>query len=246
MAEDRIIAKVEGKPVYFSQVMRTIAEMGEQGRELHSDEGFRQVGDELVHQELLLLDAKEKKLDADEEYQKAVAHMKEELLKQYAMNKLLRGVQPEEDELKEYYESHKDRFGGMKMKARHILVDSEEKAAEILEEIQGGRDFSEAAKEYSSCPSAKEGGHLGEFGPGQMVKEFDDIVQTAEIGVPVGPVKTQFGYHLILVDNRDQTVPSFEAVKEQVRQQYGLLKQQEVYINKTNELKKMYKVEKFQ
>ena len=79
-----------------------------------------------------------------------------------------------------------------------------------------------------------------------MVKEFDDIVQTAEIGVPVGPVKTQFGYHLILVDNRDQTVPSFEAVKKQVRQQYGLLKQQEVYINKMNELKKLYKVEKFQ
>lgn len=243
--EDKIIAEVEGKPIHYSQVIRTIAEMGEQGRNLHTEEGIRQVGDELVHQELLLLDAKKQNLQEDEEYKKALEHMKDELLKQYAMNRLLNEVQPEEEELQAYYESHRDRYVQNKMKASHILVESEEKAREILQEITDGRDFAEAAKEYSTCPSSEAGGSLGEFGPGQMVKEFDEAAQSAPIGVPTGPVNTQFGSHLILVEDRTEHTSTYDEVKDQIRQQYGLLKQQEVYLQKMAELKKQYKVETF-
>lgn len=243
--EDKIIAQVEGKPIYYSQVLRTIAEMGEQGRNLQTEEGIRQVGEELVHQELLLLDAKKNQLQDDTEYLQAVEHMKEELLKQYAMNRLLKDVQPEEEELQAYYDSHKDRYAQRKMKARHILVDTEDRANEILAEVNGGKDFSEAAKAYSKCPSAQEGGALGEFGPGQMVREFDEVAQTAEIGVPTGPVNTQFGSHLILVEDRKEHTPSLDEIKDQIRQQYGLLKQQETYLHKMHELKEEYKVETF-
>ena len=89
-----------------------------------------------------------------------------------------------------------------KASARHILVDSEDKCNELKAEIEGGKDFADVAKEHSSCPSGKSGGDLGEFSPGQMVKEFNDVVFSGEVGVIHGPVQTQFGYHLIDITNR--------------------------------------------
>ncbi len=86
--------------------------------------------------------------------------------------------------------------------ARHILVDSEEKCVELKGEIEGGADFADVAREHSSCPSGREGGALGEFGPGQMVKEFDDVVFSGDLNVVHGPVKTQFGYHLLEITER--------------------------------------------
>ncbi len=86
--------------------------------------------------------------------------------------------------------------------ARHILVDSEEKCNELKAEIEGGADFAEVAKQHSTCPSGQNGGELGEFSPGQMVKEFNDVVFSGEVGVIHGPVQTQFGYHLIDITNR--------------------------------------------
>ena len=86
--------------------------------------------------------------------------------------------------------------------ARHILVSTEEECQALKDQIEGGADFSDLAKKHSSCPSGKEGGDLGEFGPGQMVPEFDSVVFSAERGVVQGPVKTQFGYHLLEVTSR--------------------------------------------
>ena len=86
--------------------------------------------------------------------------------------------------------------------ARHILVDSEAKCNELKSEIEGGRDFAEVAREHSSCPSGKQGGELGTFGPGQMVPEFDKAVFEGDVGKVQGPVKTQFGYHLLEVTER--------------------------------------------
>ena len=87
-------------------------------------------------------------------------------------------------------------------KARHILVSSEEKCNEIKKQIEEGKDFAELAKAHSSCPSGKEGGVLGEFSPGQMVPEFDKVVFSEEVGKVHGPVKTDFGYHLIEITSR--------------------------------------------
>lgn len=90
-----------------------------------------------------------------------------------------------------------------KAAARHILVATEAACLELKKEIEGGADFAELARKNSSCPSGAEGGALGTFSPGQMVKEFDDVVFSAPIGEVQGPVQTQFGYHLVEVTMRE-------------------------------------------
>lgn len=87
-------------------------------------------------------------------------------------------------------------------RARHILVPSEADCITLKNQIEAGADFAELAKQYSKCPSGQQGGDLGEFGQGQMVREFDEVVFSGELGKVHGPVKTQFGYHLIEVTNR--------------------------------------------
>ena len=86
--------------------------------------------------------------------------------------------------------------------ARHILVSTEEQCNELKTAIENGADFAQVAREHSSCPSSRDGGNLGSFGPGQMVKEFDTVVFSAPLNTVQGPVKTQFGYHLLEVTSR--------------------------------------------
>lgn len=86
--------------------------------------------------------------------------------------------------------------------ARHILVDTEQKCQELKTAIENGADFAQVAKENSRCPSSRDGGNLGSFGRGAMVREFDEVVFSAPVGVVQGPVKTQFGYHLLEVTSR--------------------------------------------
>jgi peptidyl-prolyl cis-trans isomerase C len=93
-------------------------------------------------------------------------------------------------------------FPMAKATARHILVSSEDKCNELKAQIEAGADFAEVAKANSTCPSSRQGGDLGSFGPGQMVKEFDTVVFSAPINAVQGPVKTQFGYHLLEVTSR--------------------------------------------
>ena len=86
--------------------------------------------------------------------------------------------------------------------ARHILVETEDACNDLKTQIEGGADFAALAQEHSQCPSGNEGGALGEFGPGQMVPEFDKVVFSAEVGKVQGPVRTDFGFHLIEVTSR--------------------------------------------
>lgn len=86
--------------------------------------------------------------------------------------------------------------------ARHILVDSQEKCLDLKQQILDGADFAEIARKHSTCPSGRQGGDLGSFSPGEMVKEFDQVVFSADLNAVQGPVKTQFGYHLVEVTSR--------------------------------------------
>jgi len=89
-----------------------------------------------------------------------------------------------------------------KATARHILVADQATCSDLKTRIEGGEDFAQVAKVYSTCPSGQEGGDLGEFSPGMMVKEFDTVVFSGDLGQVHGPVKTQFGYHLIEITQR--------------------------------------------
>jgi len=86
--------------------------------------------------------------------------------------------------------------------ARHLLVDSEEQCNALKTEIENGADFGDVAKQHSKCPSGANGGDLGSFSQGQMVPEFDQVVFNDDLNVVHGPVKTQFGYHLLEVTSR--------------------------------------------
>ena len=87
-------------------------------------------------------------------------------------------------------------------RARHILVDSEAKCQDLKDQISAGSDFAEVAKQHSTCPSGRQGGDLGDFGQGDMVKEFDEVAFSGDLHTVHGPIKTQFGYHLIEVTSR--------------------------------------------
>lgn len=88
--------------------------------------------------------------------------------------------------------------------ARHILVETQQECQDIKTQIEAGADFAELAKQHSKCPSGQRGGDLGQFSPGQMVKEFDDVVFSADMGKVHGPVQTQFGFHLIEITARTE------------------------------------------
>lgn len=89
-----------------------------------------------------------------------------------------------------------------KATARHILVDTKDQCQELKKRIESGDEFADVAREFSSCPSSAQGGDLGQFEPGMMVKEFDEVVFSVDINSLQGPVKTQFGYHLLEVTDR--------------------------------------------
>ena len=177
-----------------------------------------------------------------EEYKKVIANARKDILAQFMMRDVLREAAVSEEELKKYYEENQARFmSGETVKAKHILVDTEDKCKAVLEVIEGGVTFEEAAKTNSTCPSGQQGGDLGSFGKGQMVKEFEEAAFAAEIGDVVGPVRTQFGYHLIKVEEKNEaSVKAFEEVKEGIRRELLQQKQNEVYEKKVAELKEKY------
>jgi peptidyl-prolyl cis-trans isomerase C len=194
---------------------------------------------------MFYLDAVEKELDKEEEFQNILKETKENLLQRYAVQKVMDDVDVKDEEAKEVYEQNKDKYiSDEKVSAKHILVDDEEKCKEIKEEIDNGLDFSDAAAKYSSCPSSKKGGRLGEFGKGQMVPEFEEVAFNMEEGEISDPVKSQFGYHIIQLDKK---VPaeqkSFNEVKDQVKQQLVQQKQFQVYNDNVQKLRGKYNVE---
>jgi len=183
------------------------------------------------------------KLEETEEYQEMVENAKRDILAQMTMREVMKDAVVTEEDVKNYYEEHKQQFTkGETVRAKHILTDSKEKCDAILAAIQSGEtSFEDAAKEKSTCPSGAKGGDLGEFGKGQMVKEFEDAAFTAEIGAIVGPVQTQFGYHLIKVEEKkDAAVADFEEVKNSIRNQLLQQRQNKVYSDKVKELWEKY------
>ena len=185
----------------------------------------------------------ELKLEETEEFQTMIANAKRDILAQIAMRETLKAASVSEEEAAAYYEENKEQYKkGETVRAKHILTETEEKCAEILAAIEKNeKSFEDAAKEFSTCPSGAKGGDLGAFGRGQMVKEFEDAAFTAEIGAIVGPVQTQFGYHLIKVEEKkDAAVADFEEVKNSIRNQLLQQRQNKVYSDKVKELREKY------
>ncbi|MDY3118014.1 MAG: peptidylprolyl isomerase [Peptoniphilus sp.] len=244
--ENKVLASIGNVDIHQSDVDAYVKSMNPQmALQFQGEEGKKYILDELVRQELLLLDAVDKKMDEEEEFKKVFADTKKSLLKSYNFSKTIEGVEVTEDEMKEFYEENKAFFKKPEsVHAAHILVDDEKKAKDLSKQIKEGADFEALAKEHSSCPSNERGGDLGTFGRGQMVPEFDEKVFAMEDGEISDPVKTQFGYHVIKrIAGQPEEEKSFDEVRGEIQMELTRQKQQRLYLDKVGELEKKYKVE---
>ena len=180
----KILAQVGGMPITEDDVNGFLMNLGQRGQAYNNPEGRKEILKQLIANKLMLLDAKRNLYEAEPAFKAHLARVKDELLANYAAEKVLAAVTVTDKDAKDYYEKNTDKFqSGESVNASHILVDSEEAALEILGKIKDGSiSFEDAAMEYSSCPSKANGGSLGDFGRGQMVPEFDSAVFAMSVG----------------------------------------------------------------
>ncbi len=245
MDSNQVLATVDTRKITKNDVDFVIKGLDPQvTQNVNPSELRRNIVQELINQELFYLDAIENGYDNDEEFTTEIEKMKAGMLKQYAVSKIFREITVSEDEIKDYYEQNKSQFvEPERVKASHILVDSEIKAASILKEIYNGLGFANAAEKYSSCPSKSQGGNLGYFSKGMMVPEFEKVAFETDVYQIGGPVETQFGFHLIQVVDKQPAKPQeFEDAKDQIAKFIFSKKQEEIFFKKINELKGKYTV----
>lgn len=244
--ENKVLAVVAGMEITeaeFEGFLRNLPR--EQQAYLNNPQARAHYLDQLVAMYLFAKEGEVQKLDETEEFKQILANAKRDILAQMMMGETMKNITVDEEEMKAYYEANSSQFTkGETVSAKHILTETEEKCLEILAEIENGsKSFEDAAKECSTCPSGQRGGDLGQFGRGQMVKEFEDAAFNGEIGKVLGPVATQFGYHLILVESRsEKTVASYEEVQETIRRNLLSRKQNTAYNDKVQELRAKYEV----
>lgn len=247
--ENKVLAVAAGNEITEKDINEIIARYPEQQRMyMDNEQGRKQVLEQSIAFELFNKFGQEIELDKTEEYKDSVEKLAKEILIQMTINKILSEVTITDEEVKKFYDNNKAQFVEPETaSAKHILVDNEESAKKIKDEIESGSiSFEDAAKKYSSCPSKEQGGDLGSFGRGMMVPEFENVAFTAEIGKVTDPVQTQFGYHLIKVDAKNEPKTSeFADVKNQIIQKLIQENQEKKYLDLMKELEAKYDVKRF-
>jgi peptidyl-prolyl cis-trans isomerase C len=226
---DTVVAKVNGRPITEAEMKFAEGELGSDLANLPPEVKRRALAEYLIDNALFAEAAQAEKIEDTPEFKEQLTYLKERLLREQYFEKTLKGT-VSEDEAKKIYN---ERVASMKpqdeVAARHILVDSEDKAKELRAKIVAGADFAQVAKENSMDPGSKEqGGLLGYFTQGQMVPEFDAAVFKMHEGEVSEPVKTNFGWHIIkLEDRRRKEPPSFDSVKDTIMNSLAVRKAQE-------------------
>lgn len=244
---EKVLAVVAGHEITEGELNELVKNYPpEQQIYMSSPQAKQQVLEQIIAFHLFHKMAVDEKITESKEYEEMVEKVKVELASHMAATSIIEGVKVEEAEEKAFYEENPDLFAAKpQVSAKHVLVETEESANDIAKEIADGLSFEEAAKKYSTCPSKERGGDLGYFSKGQMVPEFEKAAFEGEVGKVIGPVQTQFGYHLILVeDKKEGSVVPFEQVQEQIHQQLIQNKQKDVYDTKVKELEVKYGVER--
>ena len=244
--ESKIMAVVNGVEILESDVDRFIELMGNRALAYKNPEGKKQLCEELVKQELIIQDCYNRKLDESEAFVKEINEIKRSILAKHFLNELFDDIHVTDEEIKEYYEENRNLFmSKYTFNAKHILVESEEKAKELKGLCENGEKFEDLAKEHSMCPSKEVGGDLGEFTQGQMVLEFENACIEAEVGKVTNPVKTQFGYHLIKLESKTNPEQlALESVKDEIEKNIIKAKEQIAYVKKMDTLMKDSKIER--
>lgn len=242
--EIKVLATVGDKEITNLDLENAIRTMDQyQAMHFSTEEGKKRLLEDLISQELFYIEAMENGLDKEEVFIKELENVKANLIKQVAIGNVLNSITITDEEKHAFFEENKASFAKPESaSAKHILVDDEEKANELLAKIKAGDiTFEDAAREHSTCPSNQSGGDLGTFSRGQMVPEFEEVVFTMEPGTVSEPVKTQFGYHIIKLDELQAAGESaFEEVIGEIEKNLMYQKQNQVYGEKIDSLKEKY------
>ena len=247
---DKVLARVNSQDITESELLEFIKPFGQQAMMLYgTEQGRKMILDDVITMRLYAVDGEAQKLDETPEFQAQLAAARRAMLAQAAMRKVIDGLTVSDDEAQKFYTENQKLFVQQeRIHARHILVSGDTELAKVVYELKAGTSFDAAAKKYSIDPgSAQNGGDLGEFPRGVMVPEFEkaafDLKNPGDVSEPV---KTQFGWHIIKLEERIPERPSpFEEVKPRILQELREQKTQQVLQDRVKELEGLYKVERF-
>ena len=238
----RVLAVVKDRKITEEDIENIINEYPENKRKaVDTEEGREKLLDQLVSCEIMYNYAKDEKLYESDEFKRKLEEAAKDILTQMGIVKAAGIVNINEENALEYYKANIDKFKVQDMlSAKHILVETYDEAINIKEEIESRKiSFTDAALKYSMCPSNMNGGSLGSFGRGKMVIQFEEAAFNAEINVLTDPVETEFGFHLILVEDfRAGYTKEYEDVKDEI---ITNLKKKEELNNYKSVMKKLKK-----
>ena len=215
------VAIVNGVAVSKERVEALSQQVARSGRQI-TPEMQGQLKDEVIAREIFAQEAHNKGLDATDDYKNQVELTKQSILIRELFTEFQKANPVTDDEVKAEYDKFAATNAGKEYKARQILVEKESEATDIIAKIKKGAKFEDLAKKFSKDPgSGAKGGDLDWANPGNYVKEFSEALVGLQKGkLTDTPVKTQFGYHIIRLDDvRDAKLPKFEDVKPQISQQ---------------------------
>ena len=213
-----VAAKVNDHIISAQDVLNVINTLPQNIKKKPLPEIYPRVVNELINQYLITKQAYNEKLDLDQKVINLVKKSQDKILAKYWLNNYIKN-ETKEEKIKTFYNNYLKSFQKYKeANASHILVKNNEEARAIIKKINNKAKFSELAKTHSTGPSGKNGGNLGWFGPGQMVKEFEQATFSLEKGeISQEPVKTKFGFHIIkLNDIRDARPKKLEEIKQNI------------------------------
>jgi peptidyl-prolyl cis-trans isomerase C len=208
-------------------------------------EGRQKLLDYLINVYVMAAEAEKEGMDKSPEVQRMLQLNKKDLLARLYFDKATKSMHaPTEADAKAYYDKHKAQFVTPEsVHLHHILVKTKKEAEDVLAKLKSGEKFADLAAKVSICPSKAQGGDLGWLPKGKLVKPIEEVAFTMKPGVPVGPVKSKFGYHVLLLDaKRPAHENSFDSVKNYILQELAVQKQQHEYEDLAKTLRKKYNV----
>jgi peptidyl-prolyl cis-trans isomerase C len=241
---ETVIARVNGVNINQSDLALAEEDVGAEMQATPPDAKREQLITYLADVIMVTQEAEKKKISEDPDFKRRLAFLRNKLLMGFELQQEAKSAVSEEAMRQTYQDAVKSVSGQEEVHARHILVESEDEANSILAELKAGADFGVLAKQKSKDPGAAEGGDLGYFGKEQMVPEFAEVAFKMYAGQLSNPVKTQFGWHIIKVeDKRTRQPPDFEKVRDQI-ESYMTRKAQTDFVARLRQSAKIERLDK--
>jgi peptidyl-prolyl cis-trans isomerase C len=245
--EDKVLARIGAETVTEQDLNEMSNAVPERFRQYYmTPEGRKKTLDYIVNIYVMAAEAEKQGLDKAPESSRLLQFTRKDLLARLYLEKMTKDTPaPTETDAKAFYENNKAQYTTPEsVHLHHVLVKTEKEAKDVLGRLKKGEKFPDIASQVSICPSRVKGGNLEWLPKGSLVKEIEDVAFTTKNGEITGPVKTKFGYHVLLVeDKKPVQESSFDQVKDYILEQIKFQKQQEQYEKMADELRKKMNVQ---